>query len=118
MSLNVDGRKILEKLKQDETLKSMEGSSDLLSEGEDLEDDDDMEDDDEGLGHEGSAHIEAKKMDAGQPSSSGAAKTAPVAKSARSRPSGPAANKRVYGSMTGQSVQILITKLNFVTGKE
>ena len=104
-------RKILEKLKQDETLKSMEGSSELLSDADDLEDDDDdMEDDDEGLGHDGSggpAGQAAKKASVGQmaaATSGAAAATKPAAvKSARSRPSGPAANKRVYGSMTGQS---------------
>ena len=109
LEFSVACRKILEKLKQDETLKSMEGSSELLSDADDLEDDDDdMEDDDEGLGHDGSggpAGQAAKKASVGQmaAATSGAATAKPAAvKSARSRPSGPAANKRVYGSMTGQ----------------
>jgi len=103
---SVDHRKILEKLKQDETLKSMEGSSELLSDADDLEDDDDdMEDDDEGLGHDGGgpAGQAAKKASVSQVAATGGKATKPAAvKSARSRPSGPAANKRVYGSMTGQ----------------
>jgi hypothetical protein len=101
-------RKILEKLKQDETLRSMEGSSELLSDGDDLDDDeDDMDDDDEGLGHDGGsgqAHHEAKKTnnDVQLASTAGPSTTAAAVKPARNRPTGPAANKRVYGSMTGE----------------
>jgi hypothetical protein len=94
-------RKILEKLKHDETLKSMEGSSDLLSDGDELDDDDDMDEDDEGLGHDAPHNADIKKTDSNQAGPSGAAKSNPGSKSARNRPAGPAANKRVFGSMTG-----------------
>ena len=54
---------------------------------DDTDDDDDDEDDEEGLADQGK-----ETAVAGRPG-----------KSARNRPSGPTANRRIYGSMTGVS---------------
>ena len=77
-------RKILEKMKQDENLRSFEGSSGVVSDGDELDDTDDDEElspvkgDDIILNEEGS-------------------NTQKPAKSARgSRPSGPTNTRRVY----------------------
>eukprot|EP00090_Calanus_glacialis_P001691 TRINITY_DN11217_c0_g1_i1.p1 TRINITY_DN11217_c0_g1~~TRINITY_DN11217_c0_g1_i1.p1 ORF type:complete len:435 (+),score=171.25 TRINITY_DN11217_c0_g1_i1:48-1352(+) len=84
-------RKILEKMKQDENLRSFEGSSGVLSDGEELDDTDD--DDDEAL-----SPIDGDDM---IPNEDGQNPQKP-AKSARgSRPSGPTNTRRVYGNMTG-----------------
>jgi hypothetical protein len=84
-------KKILEKMKQDENLRSFEGSSGVLSDGDELDDTDD--DDDEAL-----SPIDGDEMipneDVQNPQK--------PAKSARgSRPSGPTNTRRVYGNMTG-----------------
>ena len=76
-------KKILEKMKQDESHRSFEGSSGVHSDGDDL---DDTEDDDDA----------ASNLDG---------ETAPAAKPGKSakggRPSGPGQSRRVYGNMTG-----------------
>jgi len=83
-------RKILEKMKQDENLRSFEGSSGVLSDGDEL---DDTDDDDEAL-----SPIEGDDM---IPNEDGQSPQKP-AKSARgNRPSGPTNTRRVYGNMTG-----------------
>ena len=78
-------------MKQDENLRSFEGSSGVLSDGDDLDDTDD--EDDEVL-----SPIEGDDMipnEAGQ-------NPQKTAKSARgNRPSGPTNTRRVYGNMTG-----------------
>ena len=89
--IKVATRKILEKMKQDENLRSFEGSSGVLSDGDELDDTDD--DDDEAL-----SPIEGDDM---IPNEEGQNPQKP-AKSARgSRPSGPTNTRRVYGNMTG-----------------
>ncbi len=74
-------KKLLEKMKQDESHRSFEGSSGVHSDGDDLDDTDD---------DAGSNLGDMPGMDAGN-------KTA--GKSAR--PSGPKQTRRVYGNMTG-----------------
>ena len=77
-------------MKQDENLRSFEGSSGVLSDGDEL-DDSDEEEDDALSGVEGD----------GMPNEDGVAPEKP-AKSARgNRPSGPTNSRRVYGNMTG-----------------
>ena len=82
-------KKILEKMKQDESHRSFEGSSGVQSDGDDLDDTED-EDDASNLGVDEAI---------GDPMNE---TTAKPAKSARgSRPSGPGQSRRVYGNMTG-----------------
>ena len=82
-------KKILEKMKQDESHRSFEGSSGVQSDGDDLDDTED-EDDASNLGVDEAL---------GDPMNE---TTAKPAKSARgSRPSGPGQSRRVYGNMTG-----------------
>jgi len=83
-------RKILEKMKQDENLRSFEGSSGVLSDGDEL---DDTDEDDDALSNVGGDDM-ISNDDAQSPQK--------PAKSARgSRPSGPTNTRRVYGNMTG-----------------
>ena len=80
-------KKILEKMKQDESHRSFEGSSGVHSDGDDLDDTDDDEDDaGSNLGVDGGNVGPASKQ----------------GKSAKGgRPSGPGQTRRVYGNMTG-----------------
>ena len=77
-------RKILEKMKQDESHRSFEGSSGVHSDGDDLDD----TDDDDAASNLG--------IDQGMESTTKPAKSAKGA-----RPSGPGQTRRVYGNMTG-----------------
>ena len=82
-------KKILEKMKQDESHRSFEGSSGVHSDGDDLDDTDD-EDDASNLGVDGAIGEAMNET------------TAKPAKSAKGlRPSGPGQSRRVYGNMTG-----------------
>ena len=82
-------KKILEKMKQDESHRSFEGSSGVQSEGDDLDDTED-EDDASNLGVDEAI---------GDPMNETTAKPAKSAKGLR--PSGPGQSRRVYGNMTG-----------------
>ena len=85
-------RKIIEKMKHDENLRSFEGSSGVVSDGDDL-DSDDEDDDDEGLSNIGADNGDGTNDESLNTTN---------AKSARgSRPSGPTNSRRVYGNMTG-----------------
>ena len=88
--MKVATRTTLENMKQDENLRSFEGSSGVLSDGDEL---DDTDEDDEALSQaEGDDMI----------SNNDAQNSRKPAKSARgSRPSGPTNTRRVYGNMTG-----------------
>ena len=75
-------KKILEKMKQDESHRSFEGSSGVHSDADDLDDTDDDDDAVSNLGGDRS-------------------KPGPAPKSSKGRPSGPGQSRRVYGNMTG-----------------
>ena len=82
-------KKILEKMKHDESHRSFEGSSGVQSDGDDLDDTED-EDDASNLGVDEALGDTMNET------------TAKPAKSAKgSRPSGPGQSRRVYGNMTG-----------------
>ena len=87
--MKVATRKILEKMKQDENLRSFEGSSGVVSDGDELDDTDDDED---------LSPVEGDDMILNEEGQN----TQKPAKSAKgSRPSGPTNTRRVYGNMTG-----------------
>ena len=87
--MKVATRKILENMKQDENLRSFEGSSGVVSDGDELDD----TDDDEEL-----SPVEGDDMILNE---EGPNTQKPAKSSKGSHPSGPTNTRRVYGNMTG-----------------
>ena len=81
-------RKILERMKHDETLRSFEGSSDIASDGDDIDSDDDDDMSPDGA-FGGSMLVE-----------SGSRSNRIQSQKVR-RPNGPAVNRRIFGNMLG-----------------